>query len=213
MISQSHTIAKLLLDIHAVKLSPNQPFTFSSGIQSPIYCDNRILISYPQHRQRITAAFIKQIQQLDLQFDVIAGTATAGIPHAAWLAHALDKPMIYVRSKPKGHGQGNQIEGIIQPNQTALVIEDLVSTGGSVINAVQAIRAANAKVNDCLCIFSYGMQQANQAIHAAKLHCHSLTELDALLDTAIEQAYIDASDIPLIRQWQHCPEQWPNKTL
>ena len=208
MISQSQTIAKLLLERNAIQLRPQQPFTFSSGIVSPIYCDNRVLISYPEQRMAITQAFIALIEQHQLTFDVIAGTATAGIPHAAWLAQTLNLPMIYVRSKAKVHGKSNQIEGVLNNHQRVLVIEDLVSTGGSVINATEAIRQQGGIVSDCLCIFTYGMQQAQIAMSQASLHCRALTELNTLLETAHELHYITATDIPLIQQWQQSPRNW-----
>ena len=146
----STDIFQLLLKIQAIKIDTHNPFIFSSGIRSPIYCDNRILISETRERNLIIDAFIEKIKSIGETFDVIAGTATAGIPHAAWIADRLNKPMIYIRSKAKAHGTKNQIEGRLQPGKKVCLIEDLISTGGSAINAINAIQQANAEVSTAL---------------------------------------------------------------
>ena len=151
----SQRVAKALLDIHAVTLSPDQPFTWASGLKSPIYTDNRLTISYPEVRQAIFNGMVEQIKLHFSEADVIAGTATAGIPHAAWVAQNMELPMIYVRTKPKDHGQGKQIEGVLKEGQKVVVIDDLISTGGSVLNAVRArFRSYQAELK------SHGMKRA-----------------------------------------------------
>ena len=148
-------IAKDLLKIQAVKLSPNEPFTWASGIKSPIYCDNRLTISYPKIRTAIAKGIAELISERYPKVEVIAGTATAGIPHAAWIAAELDLPLVYVRSKPKDHGRGKQIEGVLHPGAKTVVIDDLLSTGGSVLKAVKAAQNEGADVLGVGAIFSY----------------------------------------------------------
>ena len=201
-------LARVLLSINAVRLNPVTPFQFSSGLLSPIYCDNRLIISHPKERQQITQAFLEVIHRLSLDIDVVAGTATAGIPHAAWLAAALNKPMIYIRSKPKTHGTGSQIEGQLTAGQRVLLIEDLISTGGSVINAVEAIRKAKAIVTDALCIFTYGLEVAQQNLANASLRYHALTDFHALCTVAVEQQLIKKENLPSLTQWQSNPKSW-----
>ncbi len=151
-------IAKDLLKIQAVKLSPNEPFTWASGIKSPIYCDNRLTISYPKIRTAIAKGIAELISERYPKVEVIAGTATAGIPHAAWIAAELDLPLVYVRSKPKDHGRGKQIEGVLHPGAKTVVIDDLLSTGGSVLKAVKAAQNEGADVLGVGAIFSYQLQ-------------------------------------------------------
>lgn len=151
-------IAKDLLKIQAVKLSPNEPFTWASGIKSPIYCDNRLTISYPKIRTAIAKGIAELISEKYPKVEVIAGTATAGIPHAAWIAAELDLPLVYVRSKPKDHGRGKQIEGVLHPGAKTVVIDDLLSTGGSVLKAVKAAQNEGADVLGVGAIFSYQLQ-------------------------------------------------------
>lgn len=150
-------IAKDLLEIQAVKLSPNEPFTWASGIKSPIYCDNRLTISYPKIRTAIAKGIAELIRENYPEVEVIAGTATAGIPHAAWIAAELDLPLVYVRSKPKDHGRSKQIEGVLQPGAKTVVIDDLLSTGGSVLKAVQAAQHEGADVLGVGAIFSLSL--------------------------------------------------------
>ena len=156
----SQRVAKALLDIHAVTLNPDQPFTWASGLKSPIYTDNRLTISYPEVRQAIFNGMVEQIKLHFSAADVIAGTATAGIPHAAWVAQNMELPMIYVRTKPKDHGQGKQIEGVLKEGQKVVVIDDLISTGGSVLNAVRAVNNAGGKVIGVVSVFTYDLPAA-----------------------------------------------------
>ncbi|MGX7595482.1 orotate phosphoribosyltransferase [Planococcus plakortidis] len=194
-------IAQQLLSIDAVELRPNDPFTWASGVKSPIYCDNRLTMSYPKVRKAIADGLAKTIRREYPDAQVIAGTATAGIPHAAWVAERLDLPMVYVRSKPKGHGQSNLIEGKIEPGQKAVVIEDLISKGGSVLQAAQALQEAGFEVAGIAAIFTYGLPQAEQAIHEAGFTFHTLTDFPALVEQAKESGSIAAEDLPMLSDW------------
>lgn len=178
----SYEIAKDLLAIEAVQINTNHYFTWTSGIQSPIYCDNRLTMSFPSVRKKIMNGFIEKIEQLNLKPDVIVGCATAGIPHAAWLAEALDLPMVYVRSSPKKHGKGNQIEGKLVQGQKAIVIEDLISTGGSAIDSAKAIQKEGIEILGVLAIFTYGLQRADINFKEALIPYHTLTNFDDLVN-------------------------------
>lgn len=194
-------IAQQLLSIGAVELRPNDPFTWASGVKSPIYCDNRLTMSYPTVRKAIADGLAETIRREYPDAQVIAGTATAGIPHAAWVAERLDLPMVYVRSKPKGHGQSNLIEGKIEPGQKAVVIEDLISKGGSVLQAAQALQDAGFEVAGIAAIFTYGLPQAQQAIQEAGFTFHTLTDFPALVEQAQESGAIAAEDLPMLSEW------------
>ncbi|QTN01449.1 orotate phosphoribosyltransferase [Sediminibacillus dalangtanensis] len=174
-------IANDLLQIGAVKISPDHPFTWTSGLTSPIYCDNRLTMSYPEIRKKLTMAFADMIKQMEGGPDVIAGCATAGIPHAAWLSDYLGLPMVYVRSKPKGHGKGNQIEGNIKKGQRVILIEDLVSTGGSALNAVQALQEEGAEVTAVCAIFTYGLTGTAEAFLEQGVSLSTITDFDSLV--------------------------------
>lgn len=204
--NRSHQIAKWLLQINAIKLNPQNPFTWASGIQSPIYCDNRMTLSYPAIRKEIVAAFVDLAGTFE--HEIIAGVATAGIPHGALLAHELDEPFIYVRSKAKEHGRKNQIEGKLSEGQKVLVIEDLISTGGSSLKAVEAIRAVGAEVVGVLAIFSYGFEAAEQAFEAADCPFATLTNYDVLLEVATSERAINPSDHATLQAWRKSPNQW-----
>lgn len=206
--SNATTIAKMLLEIQAVTLNVQSPFRYTSGILSPIYCDNRLIISYPEQRKQIINAFLTLINELQLEFDIVAGTATAGIPHAAWLADHLDKPMVYVRSKSKAHGKQNQIEGKLAKGQTALVVEDLISTGGSSIDAGLALRKAGAQVTDCVAIFTYNLKSAEQRFTQANIKSHTLTDFNTLLDVATSLGYINDMEREQALQWNQDPMKW-----
>ncbi len=168
-------IAKILLESKAVTLRPEKPYRYASGILSPIYCDNRVLISLPEKRKIIIDSFIDLIKSSKIEFDVVAGTATAGIPHAAWIAHKLDKPMIYIRQKTKGHGKENSIEGILTKKDRTIIIEDLISTGGSSVGAVKAVKAKGGIVDACFAIFTYEMKKAKESFREVKCKVHTLT--------------------------------------
>ena len=168
-------VARALLEIEAVQIKTDGYFTWTSGIQSPIYCDNRLTMSYPEIRTQIAKAFAEKLVELNMTPDVIAGCATAGIPHAAWLADELNVPMAYVRSKPKGHGKGNQIEGKVEIGQKVLVIEDLISTGGSSIDAANVLREEGADVLGVFAIFTYGLQKAVDRFKQEDLFMDTIT--------------------------------------
>lgn len=201
-------IAKDLLSIKAVELSPSKPFTWASGIKSPIYCDNRLTISYPEIRKHIAEGIAEQIKENYPEVQVIAGTATAGIPHAAWVAELLNLPMIYVRSKPKDHGQGKQIEGILHPNDKVVVIDDLMSTGGSVLKVVDVVQRSGANVLGVAGIFSYQLPQLASNFQKANIPYTTITNYSELIDVALEQNYIDNNQREVLTQWRQDPEHW-----
>ena len=204
-------IAKDLLKIQAVKLSPNEPFTWASGIKSPIYCDNRLTISYPKIRTAIAKGIAELISERYPKVEVIAGTATAGIPHAAWIAAELDLPLVYVRSKPKDHGRGKQIEGVLHPGAKTVVIDDLLSTGGSVLKAVKAAQNEGADVLGVGAIFSYQLQAIVDNFRQADLSYFTLTNYSALLEAAVETNYISTTERAALEKWRHDPENWSAK--
>ncbi|RXA63505.1 orotate phosphoribosyltransferase [Enterococcus casseliflavus] len=208
MKEQSNQIAKDLLDIEAIFLRPNEPFTWASGIKSPIYCDNRITMSYPHVRRAIAKGLAAVIKTTYPEAEVIAGTATAGIPHAAWVAELLDLPMVYIRSKAKEHGKGNQIEGRIQPNQKMVVIEDLLSTGGSVLEACEAAKREGADVLGVAAIFTYELPQVQENFDQAGLSYVTLTNYTALIESALETGAIQESDVALLQEWRKDPADW-----
>lgn len=208
MKEQSNQIAKDLLDIEAIFLRPNEPFTWASGIKSPIYCDNRITMSYPHVRRAIAKGLAAVIKTTYPEAEVIAGTATAGIPHAAWVAEFLDLPMVYIRSKAKEHGKGNQIEGRIQPNQKMVVIEDLLSTGGSVLEACEAAKREGADVLGVAAIFTYELPQVQENFDQAGLSYVTLTNYTALIESALETGAIQESDVALLQEWRKDPAAW-----
>jgi orotate phosphoribosyltransferase len=205
-----HQIAEQLLKIEAVFLSPNEPFTWSSGLKSPIYCDNRLTLSYPEVRKDIAEGLTNLIREEYPQAEMIAGTATAGIPHAAWVSDLLNLPMCYVRSKPKGHGKGNQIEGKVHEGQKVVVVEDLISTGGSVITAVQALREAGCEVIGVVSIFTYELQKGAEMLEDAGIHAVSLTDYSSLIDVALKKGAIEKKDLEKLIKWRENPanEAW-----
>ena len=205
-LSIEQQVAQNLLAIKAVFLSPNEPFTWASGIKSPIYCDNRLTMSFPKVRRLIAKGLAEKIKKQFPEVEVIAGTATAGIPHAAWVAEILDLPMVYIRSKAKDHGKGNQIEGQITPGQKMVVIEDLISTGGSVLEACQAAKREGADVLGVAAIFTYELPKGATNFNTAKLPLVTLTNYTTLIQTALEEGYISEADLALLTAWKHDPE-------
>ncbi|WP_017727240.1 orotate phosphoribosyltransferase [Halalkalibacterium ligniniphilum] len=205
-------IAKLLLDIQAVSLRPNDPFTWSSGMKSPIYCDNRLTMSFPAVRKEIALGLEQLVKSSFPTAEVIAGTATAGIPHAAWLSERLDLPMAYVRSKSKGHGKGNQIEGQVKAGQKVVIVEDLISTGGSVITAANALREAGAEVVGVVAIFTYGLDKGKALLEDAKLPYETLSDYDALIQVAEREGTISEEELTKLQSWRQNPssEDWLN---
>lgn len=207
----AYKIAKLLLDIEAVTLRPQQPYTWTSGIKAPIYCDNRITISYPIVREALADAFVSLIQREYPDVELIAGPATGGIPHAAWVAQKMALPMIYVRGKAKGHGKQTKIEGVLKPDQKTVVIEDLISTGGSSIDAAKAVNEDGGNVLTVLSIFAYGLPVANDLFEDAGLTFQSLTNFETLLEVAEALGGLNASDIELLKLWKRDPKAYDSK--
>ena len=203
-------VAEKLLQINAVKLSPQNPFTWASGIKSPIYCDNRITLYYPLVRDRIIDAFVEKSTQFG-DFDMVAGVATAGIPHGALIADRLKKPFIYIREKAKSHGRQNQIEGMPHGDTQGLrvlVIEDLISTGGSSLKAVEAVREVGMEVVGVLAIFTYGFEKADTLFNEANCSFDTLSNYDILIAQAIENQYIKPEEMETLKDWRLSPETW-----
>lgn len=207
--SFAEELALDLLNIHAVVLNPDEPFTWSSGWNSPIYCDNRLTIRYPEIRKKIARHFTDFIRKEYPETDVITGTATAGIPHAAWIAEALDKPMSYVRAKAKAYGLGNQIEGGIQKGESTVVIEDLISTGGSAISVVEALDFIGANVHCVASIFTYGFDKSIQKFREADVPVYTLTDYSTLIRVANDHQYINKEDLETLAEWRRSPASWP----
>lgn len=201
-------LASELLGIGAVSLQPNEPFTWSSGLKAPIYCDNRLTLSFPALRTKIAKAYSDKIRAHFSDADVVAGTATAGIPHAALVAERLELPMVYVRGKAKGHGKQNKIEGDVTAGQKVVVVEDLISTGGSAIEAAKALEAAGVKVLGIVAIFSYGLAIGDRNLAEAGLDLETLTDFDALIDASIKNGEIREKDREVLREWQRDPQTW-----
>ena len=203
-------IAKDLLKIKAVKLSPAKPFTWASGIKSPIYCDNRLTISYPEIRKQIAQGLAAQIKAEFPDVEVIGGVATAGIPHAAWVADELGLPLIYVRSKPKDHGRGKQIEGVLPAHAKTVLIDDLLSTGGSVLKAVKAAQNEGADVIGVGAIFSYQLSAVSANFKQVGLSFTTLTNYSEVLEAATEENYIAEDQLETLKKWRKAPEKWNN---
>lgn len=208
--SFSRELAKALLDIDAVLLRPNEPFTWTSGWNSPIYCDNRLTLRYPTLRTKIADSIQDIITNTFGSSDVITGTATAGIPHAAWVAQKMDKPLAYVRAKAKAHGMGNQIEGGVDKGQSTVIIEDLISTGGSAISVIDALQVVGADVKGVVSIFSYGFDHAKNKFNKLNIPVYTLTDYTTLIDVALETGRVQKSDLELLNRWRSNPEKWPN---
>lgn len=198
--------AHALLKLGAVKLSPQNPFLYASGLKGPMYCDNRALLSHPVSRNLIIDGLIHLQNGLD--YNQLAGLATAGIPHAAMMADRLKKPMCYVRSKPKEHGRGNQVEGDVSPGETVLMIEDLVNQGSSLRDAVNGVRKADLKVVDCLCIVNYQMPKAKSTCEELEIKLHSLVTFEDLIQAALELNVVTNADILTLKNWHNDPEAW-----
>ena len=209
----SMALASFLLQIKAIKLNPANPFTWASGLKSPIYCDNRVTLSYPQVRTFIREGFVKMCLDKFGKPDVIAGVATGGIPQGALVAQELGLPFIYVRSEKKSHGMNNQIEGIINSGQSVVIIEDLVSTGKSSLNAVEALREKGAVVKGMLAIFTYGMDVAAENFKNNKCELFTLTNYNALIQKAAEENYIREDDLASLLEWKSNPQAWSDARM
>ncbi len=200
--------AEYLLQIKAIKLQPAKPFTWASGWRSPIYCDNRMTLSFPEVRTYIRDAFAAKVMQLYPDAELIAGVATGAIAHGALVADRLGLPFIYVRSGAKDHGLGNQIEGHCEKGQKVVVIEDLISTGGSSLGAVKALREAGCMVEGMIAIFTYGFSKASDAFEAEKCRLDTLSNYSVLVDMAAASGYISGDDVETLREWRKDPSSW-----
>jgi len=204
----SKQIAEKLLQCKAIKLQPSEPFTWASGWKSPIYCDNRKTHAFPEIRSYIKNAFSEIIKEKFLKFDVIAGVATGAIAQGALVADLLSKPFCYIRSAPKDHGLTNLIEGDLQPGQKVVVIEDLISTGGSSLKAVEAIRNAGAEVIGMVAIFTYGFPNAIENFDKANVNLITLGNYNSLIDIAIETGYVKKEQLEILKKWREAPDKW-----
>jgi orotate phosphoribosyltransferase len=200
--------AELLLQIKAIKLEPQEPFTWASGWKSPIYCDNRIILSYPPIRNFVRENFARQIEELYGKPDVIAGVATGAIGIGMLVAEYMNLPFIYVRPEAKGHGRKNQIEGHLESGQTVVVIEDLISTGNSSLNAIKALQEANVTIKGLLAIFSYGFKISEDNFKKANIDLYTLSGYDPLIDTAVKSNYINESEAETLKSWRKDPSNW-----
>ena len=201
-------IARDLLKIKAVYLKPEEPFTWASGIKSPIYTDNRVTLAYPETRTLIEDGFVEKIRAEFPDVEVIAGTATAGIPHGAIIADKMNLPFVYIRSKPKDHGAGNQIEGRVAPGQKMVVIEDLISTGGSVLDAIAAAKREGADVIGAAAIFTYELPKADKNFNEAGVKLVTLSNYTELIHLAEQEGYINAEGLALLKRFKEDQENW-----
>ncbi|MBN2042824.1 MAG: orotate phosphoribosyltransferase [Candidatus Aenigmarchaeota archaeon] len=201
-------IAKMLLKIGAVTLKMDPPYRWVSGIFSPIYCDNRLLISYPEERRMVVDGFAEMIKREGIKFDVVAGIASSGIPHAAWLAERLSKPMIYIRKKNKGYGRGKMIEGKLEKGSFVLIVEDLVSTAGSLVNGIETVREAGGKVENCIAIFTYEMEKAKRNMEEVGCNLLALSNFSSLLKIAKAENYLGGEYYERALEWSRDPEGW-----
>lgn len=206
-------IAKDLLDIKAVFLRPNEPFTWASGIKSPIYCDNRLTLSYPAVRKDIEEGLATLIKDKYPECECLMGTATAGIAHAALVADILDMPMGYVRGGAKSHGRNNRIEGLVKPGMKVVVVEDLISTGGSSLECVDALREAGCEVIGMVAIFTYGLPKATINFENKECSFYTLTNYETLVEVAVENKYIQSADLEKLKAWKKDPsdDSWMDK--
>ncbi|ALM06503.1 orotate phosphoribosyltransferase [Sediminicola sp. YIK13] len=200
--------AELLLQINAIKLTPENPFTWASGWKSPIYCDNRIILSYPTIRNYVRDEMAKQVENLYGKPDVIAGVATGAIGIGMLVAETLGLPFVYVRPEPKSHGRQNQIEGYLEANQTVVVIEDLISTGKSSLNAVDALKESGANVKGMIAIFTYGFSVAVDNFKEKDVELHTLSDYDHLIKQASETNYIKEAQLNTLLAWKNNPAEW-----
>lgn len=201
-------IAKALIQKGCVKLSPENPFAYASGLKGPIYCDNRLILSHVEFRDQIIEAFIQTIKLHKLDFDLVGGIATAGIPHAAMIADRLKAPMVYVRPKPKEHGKKNQVEGDYQSNQSVILVEDLVNQGSSLADAMIGVRGADLISTHCLCIVDYQMPEAVRRMQDLSMQLLSLTDFDHILEAALELKFIESTGKKLLMDWHADPKGW-----
>lgn len=208
MESVEKIVAKQLLEVKAVKLNVENPFTWASGWKSPIYCDNRKILSYPAARKVVYESFVEIINKHFKDVDVIAGVATGAIAYGMLVAEAMGKPFVYVRPKPKDHGTGAQIEGDLPKGAKVVVVEDLISTGGSSLSAVDCLQKSGAVVLGMVAIFTYNFIRARRAFEYANVELHTLSHYEALLEEAVAENYIKQEDMEVLKQWRINPENW-----
>ena len=201
-------VSEILLNLNAVILRTKPPFRWASGILSPIYTDNRLLMSYPKEREFIVNSFIKLIKANKIKVDGFAGTATAGIPWAAWIAQKMKKPMIFVRSESKDHGKENKTEGVIESGKTYVVVEDLISTGGSSLNTINAVREKGGVVEHCVAIFTYELEKSKASFDSVNVKLNTLTNFTNLIKTAVQKKFIGRDQLAHIMDWKKNPEGW-----
>lgn len=201
-------IAEFLLQVKAIKLQPNKPFTWASGWNSPIYCDNRVTLSYPKIRTYIRQQYVNVILEEFGKPDVIAGVATGGIAQGALVAQEMGLPFVYIRSEAKKHGMTNMIEGVVEKGQSVVVIEDLISTGGSSLKAVEALRQAGCDVKGMVSIFTYGFKVAEDSFKKAKCHTVTLSDYDTLVQQALKSDYITEKNLKSLKEWRDNPAEW-----
>jgi len=206
--SVAQQLAKISLEIGAIKINPQNPFTWASGYRMPLYNDNRMLLGNASYRTLIAEGMQAIIQKENIPVDAVAGVATAGIPHATSLANLIQLPLIYVRSSPKEHGMKNQVEGILQSGQAVVVVEDLISTGGSALKAVDTIREAGGVVEHCFGIFGYGFPEAQERFEKSQCRLHTLLDLDSLLQVAIKEGRISPEERQVVDIWRKSPFDW-----
>ena len=203
-------VAEILLDVGSVIFRPGQPFRFDSGILSPVYVDNRLLISIPRERVLIIKYLVDKIKKIGVP-DVVAGVATAGITHAAWIAQKLNLPMVYVRAKPKDHGRQNQVEGRVKRGQKVLVVEDMVSTAGSSVEVIRALRKLGAKVDNEIAIYSHQMKEADENFKKMKVKFHCLTDLQIVTQVAKDRGFLSRKQIDTVIEWVKDTKNWGKK--
>ena len=208
MENSAKKVAQYLLQIKAIKLQPSNPFTWASGWKSPIYCDNRKTLSFPEVRSYIRDSFAEMALEFYPGTELIAGVATGAIAHGALTADKLGLPFVYVRSEAKEHGLGNQIEGYFEPGQKVLVIEDLISTGGSSLGAVRALREAGCEVLGMIAIFTYEFKKAADGFVAGNVELHTLSNYSTLIETAVKSGYISTSEVETLKEWRNDPSKW-----
>lgn len=204
-------IAKALINKGCVKLSPESPFLYASGLKGPIYCDNRLILSHVAFRDTIIHAFIEALRNHKLDFDYIGGIATAGIPHAAMIADRIKAPMVYVRPKPKDHGKKNQVEGDYKPNQSVILVEDLVNQGASLAEAMAGVKSAGLISTHCLCIVDYQMEEAIRRLKDLSLTLYSLTDFEHIVEAARELQFINEEGKKLLMDWHADPKGWSSR--
>lgn len=203
-------VAKILISIEAVAIKPKEPFRYTSGLLSPVYSDMRLLMSYPEERRRIIDLWINEIEKLG-DFDVIAGTATGAIPHAAWISEKMNKPMVYIRGKAKEHGKQNQVEGLIKEGQRAVIVEDLISTGKSSLESVEALKNIGAEVNNVCGIFSYTLPQSEQNFKNANIKLTTLTTFPIIVEQALNDGLMKEEDKDLVLDWLNDSAGWAKR--